>query len=162
MDDQLADVAEAILGIARELRLRIDADPDRLTASEAHVMRYINHRPGVTPSEVARFTGLQRSNLSTALRALGTKGLVERRADTTDARTVKLFPTRRATNDLARLRRQWATQVSTALGADTRRVGHAAEVLSRLESGLIADRLGYDDPVGDDPVGTALRGRPAD
>ena len=67
--DQLADVAEAILGIARELRLRIDADPDGLTPSESHVMRYINHRPGVTPGEVARFIGLQRSNLSSALRS---------------------------------------------------------------------------------------------
>lgn len=148
MDDQLADIAETILGIARELRLRIDADPEHLTPSESHVMRYINHRPGVTPSEVARFTGLQRSNLSTALRTLEKRGLIHRRADPADARAANLFPTRHANDNLARLRHQWAEQVSSALDGDARRVGLATEVLNRLESGLIADRLGQQDSAG--------------
>lgn len=148
MDEQSADLAEAILGVARELRLRIDADPDHLTPSESHVMRYINHRPGVTPSEVARFTGLQRSNLSAALRTLERRGLVKRRADPDDARAANLFPTRRATDNLARLRRQWASQIDGALGGDIRRVGQAAEVLQMLEAGLIAERLGGDDLMG--------------
>lgn len=146
--DQLADVAEAILGIARELRLRIDADPDGLTPSESHVMRYINHRPGVTPGEVARFTGLQRSNLSSALRSLERRDLIRRRPDPGDARSVHLFPTRRATAGLARLRRQWAAQVSEGLRGDMRHVGAAAEVLSRLESGLVDSRLDGHQPVG--------------
>lgn len=147
MDEELADVAEAILGIARELRLGIDAEPDHLTPSNP-VMRYINHRPGVTPSEVARFTGLQRSNLSSALRSLERRGLVRRRADPADARSANLFPTRRATDDLARLRHKWAGRVSEALGGDTRRVSAGAELLARLESGLIAARLGDDEPAG--------------
>ena len=54
-------------------------------------MRYINHRPGVTPQRVARFTGLQRSNLSSALRSLERRGLVRRRADPADARSANLF-----------------------------------------------------------------------
>ena len=152
MDEQSANVAEAILGIARELRLRIDADPDHLTLSESHVMRCINHRPGVTPSEVARFTGLQRSNLSTALRALEKRGLVKRRADPNDARAANLFPTRRATDNLARLRRQWAAQIHDALSGDVRRVGQAAEVLQTLEAGLVTERIGPDD------TGTAFGG----
>ncbi len=142
MDRHLADLAEATLGIAREMRLRIDADPDHLTLAESHVMRYIDHRPGVTPSDVAAFTGLHRSNLSTVLRTLNTRGLVERRGDPADARAVNLYPTRRATDNLKRLRRQWAAQLSAALGGDTRHLGDAAQLLSRLESGLIADRLG--------------------
>ncbi len=149
--DELADVAEAILGIARELRLRIDADSDGLTPSESHVMRYINHRPGVTPGEVARFTGLQRSNLSSALRSLERRDLIRRRPDPGDARSVHLFPTRRAITGLARLRRQWAAQVAEGLRGDTRRIGAAAEILSRLESGLVDSRLG-----GHEPVGTAF------
>ena len=145
MDEQLADVAEAILGIARELRLRIDADPDHLTLSESHVMRYINHRPGVTPGEVARFTGLQRSNLSSALRTLEKRELVRRRPDPADARSANLFPTKRAIDTLDRLRDQWTMQMAEALGGDTRRVGSAAEILSRIEAGMIAARLG-DEP----------------
>jgi DNA-binding MarR family transcriptional regulator len=150
-NDQMADIAEAILGIARELRLRIDADPDHLTPSESHVMRYVNHRPGVTPGEVARFTGLQRSNLSSALRTLENRDLVQRRPDPSDARSVNLFPTRRATDNLARLRRQWAAQLAEALGGDIRRVGAAAQILDRLESGLIASRLD-----GREATGTAF------
>ena len=146
--EQLADVAEAILGIARELRLRIDADPDHLTPSESHVMRYINHRPGATPGEVARFTGLQRSNLSSALRTLEKRGLIRRSADSADARSANLYPTGRANDNLARLRRQWATQVSEALGGDFRRIGAGVELLNRLESGLVAARLGDDALVG--------------
>ncbi len=148
MDEESANVAEAILGIARELRLRVDADPDHLTPSESHVMRYVNHRPGVTPSEVARFTGLQRSNLSTALRTLEKRGLVTRRADPNDARAVNLFPTRRATDNLARLRHQWAAQIHDALRGDVRRVGQAAEVLQTLEAALVTERLGHDDLTG--------------
>lgn len=151
MDHQFADIAEAILGIARELRLRIDAEADHLTPSESHVMRYIDHRPGVTPSDVARFTGLHRSNLSAALRVLQKRGLVERRADPADARGVNLYPTRQATDNLARLRHRWADQVSGALAreaGEAAEVAAAAAVLSRLESGLIAERLGHREAAG--------------
>ena len=81
-------------------------------------MRHIDHHPGVTPSEVARATGLQRSNLSTALRALERRGFVERRADPHDARGVNLFPTDLAADNLKRLRRQWADQMKSALGGE--------------------------------------------
>lgn len=155
-DTQSADLAEVILGIARELRLRIDADPDHLTLSESHVMRYINHRPGVAPSDVARHTGLQRSNVSTALRALEKRGLLERRSDPADARAVRLFPTERATVDLARLRRQWSGQICAALGDATARVGDVLAVLDRLETALVADRLG---PAAALPSGAGPRTR---
>ena len=141
MDVELADLAEAILGVGRELRLRIDGDVVQLTASEAHVMRHIDHHPGVTPSDVARATGLQRSNLSTALRALEGRGFVERRTDPHDARGVNLFPTDRAGENLTRLRRQWAEKVAAALGDDQTDVVAAKALLERLEVGLIAARL---------------------
>jgi len=140
MDSELADLAEAILGVGRELRMRPDADVEHLTAQEAHVMRHIDHHPGVTPSDVARATGLQRSNLSTALRGLERRGFVERRADPHDARGINLFPTDRAAGNLARLRRQWANQMASALGADVN-VAAAKALLQRIEAGLVADRL---------------------
>ena len=151
MDDELADLAEAILGVGRELRLRADtgaagpATSDtavvQLTASEAHVMRYIDHRPGVTPSDVARATGLQRSNLSTALRALERRGFVERRVDPHDARGINLFPTDRAADNLKLLRRQWATQMKSAVGGEVKSAAAAKVLLERIEAELIADRL---------------------
>ena len=142
MDADLADLAEAIIGVGRELRLRLYADVVELTASEAHVMRHIDHNPGVTPSELARATGLQRSNMSTALRTLENRGFVERRTDPHDARGVNLFPTRRAGENLKRLRRQWAQQLSRALGGDTKDAAAATALLERVEAALMADRLG--------------------
>lgn len=142
MDDELADLAEAILGVGRELRLRIDSDVVQLTVSEAHVMRHIDHHPGVTPSDVARATGLQRSNLSTALRALERRGFVERRADPHDARGVNLYPTDRAADNLERLRRQWAQQVARAVGDDRASAVAAKALLERMEAVLLSERLG--------------------
>lgn len=141
MDTELADLAEAILGVGRELRMRVDADVEHLTAQEAHVMRHIDHHPGVTPSDVARATGLQRSNMSTALRGLERRGFVERRADPHDARGVNLFPTDRAAENLKRLRRQWAQHLSGALGGDVKSATAAKALLQRVEAGLMADRL---------------------
>lgn len=148
MDGELADLAEAIIGVARELRLRLDtaADSDvdivELTASEAHVMRHIDHHPGVTPSDLARATGLQRSNMSTALRNLENRGFVERRADPHDARGVNLYPTDRAAENLKRVRRQWAQLMETGLRGDRQGAEAAKALLERVEAGLMADRLG--------------------
>jgi DNA-binding MarR family transcriptional regulator len=141
MDSELADLAEAILGVGRELRMRSDTAVIQLTAQEAHVMRHIDHHPGVTPSDVARATGLQRSNLSTALRALERRGFVERRADPHDARGINLFPTDRAADNLKLLRRQWANQMASALGGDLQNAAAAKALLERIEAGLVADRL---------------------
>ncbi|AQT79517.1 hypothetical protein B1R94_09895 [Mycolicibacterium litorale] len=141
MDGELADLAEAILGVGRELRLGMDPDIVELTASEAHVMRHIDHHPGVTPSGVARATGLQRSNLSTALRGLERRGFVERRTDPNDARGVNLFPTARAADNLTRLRRQWARQLSSVLGADLANTAEVRGLLERIEAALMAQRL---------------------
>ncbi|AKK28578.1 MarR family winged helix-turn-helix transcriptional regulator [Mycobacterium sp. EPa45] len=141
MDGELADFAEAIIGVGRELRLRRYADVVELTPSEANVMRHIDHHPGVTPSDLARATGLQRSNMSTALRTLERRGFVERRTDPHDARGVNLFPTDRAAENLKRLRRQWAEQIQSALGGDRQGAAAAAALLERIEAALMADRL---------------------
>ena len=141
MDSELADLAEAILGVGRELRIAMDADVVHLTASEAHVMRHIDHHPGVTPSDVARATGLQRSNLSTALRGLEKRGFVERRTDPRDARGVNLFPTARAADNLKRLRRQWGKQMKRALGGDVESALSATALLQRIEAELVAERI---------------------
>ncbi|KDF01585.1 hypothetical protein Y900_022275 [Mycolicibacterium aromaticivorans JS19b1 = JCM 16368] len=148
MEGELADLAEAIIGVARELRLRLDstaasdADIVELTASEAHLMRHIDHHPGVTPSDLARATGLQRSNMSTALRSLENRGFVERRADPHDARGVNLYPTDRAAENLKRLRRQWAQLMDNGLRGDRQGAAAAKALLERVEAALTADRLG--------------------
>ncbi|WP_328358132.1 MarR family transcriptional regulator [Mycobacterium sp. NBC_00419] len=141
MESELADLAEVILVVARELRMGMEPDTV-LTPSEAHVMRYIDDHPGAAPSDVARFTGLQRSNLSTALKGLERRGFVERRADAHDARGVNLFPTPLAADNLTRLRTRWARQLAVALGGDVHDVATVKTLLDRAEARLLADRLG--------------------
>jgi DNA-binding MarR family transcriptional regulator len=136
--DTLADLARLILSVAREVRYR-GYDDDRaqaLSHSEAHVMSYIDDHPGVTPSAVAAGTGLQRSNLSAALRALQQRGFVERRIDPADGRGVNLFPTRAAAHNLTLIRAEWARHLTDALGGDRRGIDTAIRLLTRLEKGL--------------------------
>ena len=75
-DERLADLAELLVYVARKLRTHGHDDDRivRLTVTESAVMRYVGKHPGATPSEAARATGIQRSNVSAALRELEAKG----------------------------------------------------------------------------------------
>jgi len=66
-----------------------------LTASEGMVMRYLQANPVAAPNQIASAAGLQRSNLSTLLRGLETKGLVERHTSADDRRGVMVRLTER-------------------------------------------------------------------
>jgi DNA-binding MarR family transcriptional regulator len=70
--EQLADLADVVMAVARAVKAQAAADPSviDLPATEVTVLRYIDHHPDVSPSTVAAATGLQRSNLSRTLRDL--------------------------------------------------------------------------------------------
>lgn len=108
-DDAYIELADAVLAVARAVKSRIYADPEVITlnATEITVMRYIDQHPGCGPSAVATAVGLQRSNLSKALRGLEVKGMVQREVDSVDNRHAALRPTPRAAESLTRLQRSW-------------------------------------------------------
>ena len=58
-------------------------------------MRYLLQGEPAAPSQIAAATGLQRTNLSTTLRGLEQKGLVQRHANPSDGRGVTVSPTER-------------------------------------------------------------------
>ncbi|MEH3140677.1 MAG: MarR family winged helix-turn-helix transcriptional regulator [Mycobacterium kyogaense] len=138
--EQLADLADVVMAVARAVRSQAAAQPDlvELSATEITVLRYIDHHPDVRAGAVAAGTGLQRSNLSRALRDLEAKELVRRTADPTDSRQVVLRSTRRAEENLARLRVIWATLLGDALAAsgEEHDVASALELLHALERHL--------------------------
>ena len=78
----LADLADLILNVGRLVRARTPEGPQvvTLTETERQVMRVVDLYPGAAPSEIARRTRLQRTNVSTALRSLEGKGMVSRAA----------------------------------------------------------------------------------
>ena len=137
-DDALAEFADVVLRIGREVDPHgphaLDIVP--LTGTEALVMRWVHRNPGASPSAVADATALQRSNCSVALRSLVAKGMVERRTDPGDARTVQLHPTALAHDSIARLHAHWASRLRAALGGDEGGIGAAADLLARIDDGL--------------------------
>lgn len=138
----LADLALVLLGAARELQQHHAHDPRvvELTATEINVLRCIEDHPGTTPAAAAETAGLQRSNLSAALRNLVQKGMVERRPDPVDRRSHSLHPTAAAAENLTRLRALWTQVLQEALGEDPPGLEEAVALLDRLGNRLVEAR----------------------
>ncbi len=138
-DDPLADLADLILNVGRLVRSRI---PERvpLTDTERHIMRVVELYPGAAPSEIARRTRLQRTNVSTALRGLEDKGMISRAATT--GRGIAVTPTERAAANLRTLRAAWSRELAGVLGGDLNAVRQCNELLGHLEQRLIDDDAG--------------------
>jgi DNA-binding MarR family transcriptional regulator len=143
VDDRWADLADLILIIAREIQFRgyTDERAVPLSPSESMVMRHLLGDPSAPPSRIAAATGLQRTNLSTVLRGLETKGLIERHTSTDDRRGVTVHVTERGRANYTLVRREWATAVSAA-GHETGNLDPALALLSAVETGLVAARSG--------------------
>ena len=142
--ERWARLADLALIIAREIQFRgySDARAVVLTASEGMVMRFLQDNPVTAPNEIAAAIGLQRSNLSTLLRGLESKGLIERRASPDDRRGVMVRLTERGAKNYVRVRREWGDAVSQAAAHDTRNLDAALRLLGEIEVGLIKMRPG--------------------
>jgi DNA-binding MarR family transcriptional regulator len=140
-DERMADLADLILALARTIstETHLDEQVVDLTATEINVMRFVDRHPGSSPTAVAAATGMQRSNLSRAVRALEAKGLVERSTGGDDARHAQLNPTPRAEANLRRLKANWSHLLGNA-GADRRNLDPTLRMLRELEAGLTSDR----------------------
>jgi DNA-binding MarR family transcriptional regulator len=146
-DDAYIELADEVLAVSRAIKARDYGDPDviRLNATEITVMRYIDRHPGCGPSAVATAVGLQRSNLSKALRGLEAKGMVQREVDAADNRHAALRPTPRAAENLARLQRSWIGLLAGAGKAvSDADLDMAVRVLRTLDDALAARSLPAD------------------
>ena len=139
----LADLADLILNVGRLVRaLTHGLDTVPMTETEGQVMRVVDLYPGSAPSEIARRTRLQRTNVSTALRTLEDKGLISR---TSTGRGVAVAPTERAAANLLILRAALSRGLTGILGDDLDAVRQCSQLLSHLEQCLTddhTDRLG--------------------
>jgi DNA-binding MarR family transcriptional regulator len=108
--------------------------------SELEVMRLLVRRPGLSVGAVADELGMHAPNVSTAIRALVLRGLLERRRDDTDGRIIRLFPSEQAIAIRDRRERAWGDALTTTLAevpaAEADELLAAAPMLRRL-----ADRL---------------------
>ena len=138
-DDPLADLADLILNVGRLVRACTPDGPEvvPLTETERQVMRVVDLYPGAAPSEIARRSRLQRTNVSTTLRSLEVKGMIVRAATT--GRGVAVWPTERAAANLRVLRIAWSRELAAILGDHLDEVRQCIDLLSRLEQRFTAD-----------------------
>jgi DNA-binding MarR family transcriptional regulator len=140
--ERWAKLADRVLIIAREIQFRGYQDPRAvpLTATEGMVMRYIQDHPITAPNQIAAAVGLQRSNLSTLMRDLERKGLIERTMSEGDRRGVTVRLTEAGRRNYLVVRREWAAAVAKAVENDTRGLDGAFGLLKDIAAGLIAMR----------------------
>jgi DNA-binding MarR family transcriptional regulator len=141
-EQRWADVADLILIISREIQYRGYGDEQALslTQSEGMVMRYLLQGDPAAPSRIAAETGLQRTNISTVLRGMERKGLVQRQANPSDGRGVTVSPTERGRRNYDLVRHEWATAVAAAAGHDTAHLDAALALLVAVKDGLVEGR----------------------
>ncbi|GAB2512801.1 MarR family winged helix-turn-helix transcriptional regulator [Nocardiopsis aegyptia] len=137
-DELLADLAHAVHHLSRELKTGDEPGIVPLTGTQLTVLRHIQTHPGVRPAAVAEALGLQRSNLSAALRVLQNQELVRREPDPDDARVSRLQPTERAAENLRRVRAMWSRRLASVVGGRRERVADAVELIDDLARALRA------------------------
>ena len=129
------DLAVVLHDLAWLLPRTIGREPDpgyALPASELEIMRLLVRRPGLSVNDTAAELRLAPANVSTALRALEARGLLERRRDPADGRVVRLHPTEAALTHRSDQERAWG-------GALAAGAGRAAE--GRGEADARRDRI---------------------
>ena len=138
--DALADLAGAVVSLAREIEFRHErADVISLTQTERLVLNTLDRYGESAPGALAERLGLQRSNLSTALRGLESKGLIARRRSAPDGRGVLVRPTPLAAENLSRVRARWA-EVLEAVAPEGLDAAGAATTLQRMAQDLVEQR----------------------
>lgn len=135
----LFDIADRILALAREIRFADAASHEVITPLETSVMRYIDRHPGASARVVADASLLTSSNFSRALRNLESKGFVRREADPEDGRSVRLYPTERAAQNLRDIHDRWSDVLAGVLTDED--AARLAGLLAELEDGLTAQRV---------------------
>jgi DNA-binding MarR family transcriptional regulator len=82
-------------GIRRALRKPLEAEIARgeMTAPQMSIMRIVVQHDGISLKELSRSVGLAHSTVSGIVDRLAKRGMLERRADASDARISRIYPT---------------------------------------------------------------------
>jgi DNA-binding MarR family transcriptional regulator len=155
VENDLGRLAEAAHVLSRTLRRlaeqHVGLEP--LPASEYDVLQFVVMHPGSSVSGVARALRLQTSNVSTTVRALVERNLLERTPDPADQRRSLLRATAQAQAHRVLLEQWRARALARAIGtlppADAEAVLRAVPALDRLADALV---LGEGEPGGGPPA----------
>jgi DNA-binding MarR family transcriptional regulator len=121
-----------------------EARRDPMPPTELEIMKLLVRRPGLSVTEVARDLGLQPSNVSTAVRTLTERGMVERRTHEKDARIGRLHPTKRAISNRRAREQAWGRELARVVdrlpAASAEQLRNAVPALRELTVALARDR----------------------
>jgi len=137
------DLAVVLLDLAWLAPRTIGAERDRATllpGTELEVMRLLVRRPALSVNQVAEALRLQPTNVSTTVRSLIERGLIERRRDEHDGRVARLYPTSRALANREDHEAAWGQALEHVLAglaaADAKQLLAAAPALRALAASL--------------------------
>jgi DNA-binding MarR family transcriptional regulator len=121
-DARTPDLAESLLTFARALRARHAAmlAPHGLHPGQDALLMALWQQPGLRQTDLATLLGVEPPTITRMVHRLERGGLVERRPDPDDGRTVRVHPTPRARLLEAVVRRVWLdldAQLIGSLGA---------------------------------------------
>lgn len=136
--DRLYELADLIHAVARQLGTPADLRPGPCTPVEISVMRFISRNPGTSARTAANATRLPSSNFSRVIKGLIAKGLLLRKADERDARSVRLYPTEMAKANMERMRAFWSRALEGTT-AEPATLDLINTTLRRIESELVSE-----------------------
>jgi DNA-binding MarR family transcriptional regulator len=119
----------------------VERDPATLLpGTELEVMRLLVRRPALSVNQVAQGLRLQSTNVSTTVRSLIERGLIERRRDEHDRRVARLYPTSQALANREEHEAAWGGALDRVLAglapADAKRLLAVAPALRALAGSL--------------------------
>lgn len=128
--------------LPRSVDAEVETELEALPPSEVEVMRLLVRHPGLSVRGVAEELGLQPSNVSTTVRSLVTRGLLERQSDRNDGRVTRLLPTDEASRGRRIREEEWGrrlrSHMSELSGEQVRVLLEAAPALRALAAELRA------------------------
>jgi DNA-binding MarR family transcriptional regulator len=128
-----ANLTESLLAFARAMRARQAAllAVHGLHPGQDALLMLLWQRPGLRQTDLAEQLGVEPPTITRMVRRLERGGLVERRRDPDDGRTLRIHPTQRARVLEAMVRRTWSDldgELLAALGgADAERFRRLAQ-----------------------------------
>lgn len=132
------DIAAAVRTLVWSLRRfgekQVGLEP--LPHSEFELIRTVGDHPGISVSEAAQVLALQPSNVSTAVRKLVERGLIDRIPDEHDRRCIRLRLTPRAADHKKLIDAAWTAGVREQLAQMTEE-----EAATLIAAGPLLQRL---------------------
>ncbi|WP_235625172.1 MarR family winged helix-turn-helix transcriptional regulator [Mycolicibacterium neworleansense] len=132
--DTAAAVRTLVWSLRRFGEKQVGLEP--LPHSEFEVIRTVGDHPGISVSETAQVLALQPSNVSTTVRKLVERGLIDRTPDDQDRRCIRLHLTARATEHKKLIDAAWTAGIREQFAQMTEE-----EVATLVKAGPLLQRL---------------------